>query len=72
MNIKIKIMEESLLAQRIIKNLRENDLSIFEAKKSAKILIYEFLNYNDLNKSYNKFEFLKYWNKVILEIDKIQ
>ena len=65
-------MEESLLAQRIIKNLRENDLSIFEAKKSAKILIYEFLNYNDLNKSYNKFEFLKYWNKVILEIDKIQ
>lgn len=64
-------MKESLLAERIIKNLRENDLSIYEAKKSAKILIFEFINYNHLNKSYNKFEFLKYWNNVIIEIDKL-
>lgn len=71
MILKINTMNEHDLAKKIINNLKENNLSIYEAKKSAKILIFEFINYNDLNKDYNHFVFLKYWNNVISEIDKL-
>lgn len=63
--------EEQNVANNIINNLLDLNLSLFEAKKSAKILIFEFINYNENTKQYNKFLFLKYWNNVIDEIEKI-
>lgn len=65
-------MQEKVVAKRIINNLLELNLSLFEAKKCAKILIFEFINYKENNKQYNHFLFLKYWNNIILEIESIE